>query len=126
MPQSKDRHREYMRDWYQQNKAAHVRMVRKSEAARIGLYMRRIDEMKSEPCTDCGQIFDPVCMDFDHLRDKEFNISHMVRNNSWDKILAELAKCELVCSNCHRLRTRTRWLAEHPVDVVWLESLDAE
>jgi hypothetical protein len=113
-----------MREWYAQNKKKHIEMVRRAEAVRVAQYRRRIDELRSQPCTDCGQSFDPVCMDFDQLRDKDFNISQMVRSYSWDKIKAELAKCELVCSNCHRLRTKNRWLAAHPTDVVWLRAIN--
>jgi hypothetical protein len=48
-------------------------------------------------------------MDFDHLKDKEMNLSDMIRRGfGKKKILAEVAKCELVCANCHRLRTFKR------------------
>lgn len=68
--------------------------------------------LKRGPCTDCKQTFHPVAMDFDH-RDgtqKTFDIAHMV---SWTMsaeatILAEIAKCDLVCANCHRIRTYHR------------------
>jgi len=59
---------------------------------------------KAEPCTDCGNTFSPEAMDFDHVRGvKLAGISDMW---SWgrDRVLAELAKCELVCANCHRVR----------------------
>jgi hypothetical protein len=51
-----------------------------------------------------------VCMDFDHVRGKKrYSISIMV---AWamliDDIMDELKKCELVCSNCHRIRTESR------------------
>lgn len=73
----------------------------------------RIRKLKEVPCADCGQIFDPVCMDFDHLPEfsKAMNISYMVRHRmSWKKIAAEIKKCEVVCANCHRLRTKARGL----------------
>lgn len=58
------------------------------------------------PCKDCGEKFPAVCMDYDHLRDKTMNISAMVRMKcSVVRIQREIEKCELVCSNCHRLRT---------------------
>lgn len=47
-------------------------------------------------------------MDFDHLDDKVRNVSNMVGHNSWDSILEEITKCELVCACCHRLRTKAR------------------
>lgn len=65
-------------------------------------------ELKAAPCTDCGGHFNAVAMDFDHVRGvKVTGISAMW---SWDrnKVLAELAKTELVCACCHRLRTEAR------------------
>lgn len=63
-----------------------------------------------KPCADCGQTFDPVCMDFDHVRgDKNDNVGSMVaRGVALDRIQAEIEKCDLVCSNCHRVRTSDR------------------
>jgi hypothetical protein len=58
---------------------------------------------------DCGNTFPPVCMDFDH-RDadsKSFNIASRIQL-SIEKLAAEIAKCDLVCSNCHRIRTSGR------------------
>lgn len=67
-------------------------------------------EIKSNPCTDCGQRFPVCCMDFDHVRDaKAYNIGSMFAHHySKELIEEELAKCELVCANCHRIRTRNR------------------
>lgn len=64
--------------------------------------------LKSAPCTDCNQHFPPMAMDFDHIRgEKKFNISEAWKRN-FDLVKEELAKCELVCSNCHRVRTASR------------------
>jgi len=67
-----------------------------------------LNELKSAPCLDCGKTFHSVAMDFDHVRDvKVLEISQMW---SWgrDRVLAEIDKCELVCANCHRVRTQSR------------------
>jgi len=67
-----------------------------------------IDSLKSHPCLDCERSLPPVCMDFDHVRGvKKFKISRMVTCTQ-EVILAEIAKCDLVCANCHRLRTDAR------------------
>lgn len=67
-------------------------------------------ELKAAPCTDCGGRFPAVCMDFDHVRDtKRGNVSVLVTGGySLESILREIAKCELVCANCHRVRTARR------------------
>jgi hypothetical protein len=66
------------------------------------------------PCSDCGGNFEAVCMDFDHCNgEKLHNIGTlMARGASIKKLAKEVAKCELVCANCHRLRTRDRLLRE--------------
>ncbi|MET0664959.1 MAG: hypothetical protein ABW008_05335, partial [Acidimicrobiales bacterium] len=59
------------------------------------------------PCMDCGER-DPLVLEFDHLSDKRFMIARGLRDKSWEALLAEMAKCEVVCANCHRRRTATR------------------
>ena len=64
--------------------------------------------IKDVPCKDCGDTFPPYCMDFDHVTGtKTANISEM-KSYSMDRILDEVAKCDIVCSNCHRIRTYQR------------------
>ena len=68
-----------------------------------------LDEMKSGPCSDCGVTFPPECMDFDHLNgDKIESVSNLLRDRGIKAARAESAKCDLVCANCHRIRTRKR------------------
>lgn len=67
-----------------------------------------LKQIKSVPCMDCGVEYPPFVMDLDHRdrRDKRFSITHAVYNNrSFDSILEEVAKCDIVCANCHRIRT---------------------
>ncbi len=63
---------------------------------------------QDQPCVDCGGSFPSVCMDYDHVQaPKLFSISHwphLVKYTEED-LQQELLKCELVCSNCHRIRT---------------------
>lgn len=64
-----------------------------------------IDSVKSKPCTDCEKTYPPYVMDFDHVRgEKSFNISRG-KCISKNKLLEEIAKCDVVCANCHRERT---------------------
>lgn len=63
-----------------------------------------INNLKNVPCADCGNRFPPCAMDFDH-RDpsqKRFNVSERMRAAA---ALQEAAKCDVVCANCHRIRT---------------------
>jgi hypothetical protein len=71
---------------------------------------RFIDGLKSEPCKDCGTKYPPPLMEFDHLTEKILSVS-MLQKQKWceKKILSEVAKCDLVCIGCHRLRTEARF-----------------
>lgn len=104
----------YQARYYETHKQEHIGRVRRAEAKRRREIKDYIDELKRKPCTDCGLTFDPVCMDFDHLdgSEKSFNVSvSTARRFSREIIDAEIAKCELVCANCHRLRTKARRFA---------------
>lgn len=66
-------------------------------------------DLKSVPCMDCGGKFDPICMDFDHRPGtvKKFCIGTRLQL-SMERILTEIAKCDIVCANCHRIRTHRK------------------
>src|ERR1035437_1724100 len=68
---------------------------------------KKVNALKAAPCMDCGNTFPPICMQYDHRRGtKRGYVSSLVwRNCSWETILAEIAKCDLVCANCHSIRT---------------------
>jgi hypothetical protein len=65
---------------------------------------------ENTPCTDCGRYYPHYVMEFDHLPqyEKKFLVSLGCVQRKIDLIKAEMAKCELVCSNCHRVRSHTR------------------
>lgn len=73
---------------------------------------KMVDAIKDVPCADCGMKYPSIVMEFDH-RDrttKVESISRMLsRAFAWEKVLEEVAKCDIVCSNCHRLRTGVIW-----------------
>lgn len=72
--------------------------------------------VKSAPCLDCGGVFHPSVMDFDHRpgEEKKFGMAHGTFSYGWEALKAEIAKCDVVCSNCHRYRT---WVRNHPEDL---------
>jgi hypothetical protein len=63
-----------------------------------------LDYFLTHPYVDCGES-DPVVLEFDHLRDKSYNVSALLRAWSWNRVLQEIEKCEVVCANCHKRRT---------------------
>lgn len=63
--------------------------------------------LKDKTCMDCG-LNNPLLLEFDHLDDKSYNIANMINSHSIQSISDEVLKCEIVCANCHRLRTYER------------------
>lgn len=97
-PRSKA-HYEKNKDYYQ----ARNKKARK-------LLQEYVSSLKTQPCADCKQSFPPWVMQFDHLPGsiKLHNISEMSVLQSKAVIDEEVAKCEVVCANCHANRTYTR------------------
>lgn len=96
--------RKRAREWAKE----HPEGSRARSQRRKSEYITWLRTLKTGPCKDCGQCFPPVCMDFDHvMEDKKFVLSKGWRFPK-ELVEAELKKCELVCANCHRIRTEKR------------------
>lgn len=81
-------------------------------SARQAVARLMVDVVKAQPCADCG-VRHPACvMDLDHRpgTGKVDKVSTIVRTGNLAKVVAEIPKCDVVCANCHRLRTRERTL----------------
>jgi 5-methylcytosine-specific restriction endonuclease McrA len=99
---------EYGKEHYAANRQRYIEQTRVRNQKRFRERVSFLLEYsRSHPCTDCGES-DPVVLDFDHLRDKAFHIAYGIHYRAWDQVLAEIEKCEVVCSNCHRRRTARR------------------
>lgn len=91
---------------YIQNKPAYKAQAR---LFRVNLSNYVSDIKAKTPCADCGGMFHPVAMDFDHVRGKKIKeVSKLVTQCSSGLVREEILKCEIVCSNCHRVRTHKR------------------
>lgn len=88
---------------YYQNKERYLERNRRKRAAITAIIRQR----KDRPCMDCGKRYPHYVMDFDHLGDKLRSVACML-NTSLRLVENEIAKCEVVCSNCHRVRTYAR------------------
>lgn len=64
------------------------------------------NSLKNKPCADCGKEYPPCVMEFHHLdpKLKSFGLGQGRFRHSREDILEEIAKCILLCANCHRLR----------------------
>lgn len=73
-----------------------------------GLWTVRREEiqaLKKVPCMDCKGEFPTECMDFDHARGKKLFEINASWSRSREAFLREVSKCDVVCANCHRIRT---------------------
>lgn len=103
----KECHKEFSKKHYVENKSKYKK---KSNDNRKKLYKYCNALKESTPCTDCKLKYPHYIMDFDHLRDKKFNISRITCG--LETLKKEIEKCEIVCANCHRKRTYMRKLDE--------------
>jgi hypothetical protein len=115
----------YNKSWYKKNRVRQQGLSRKyfqENLVRCRAYANnynRIERDKKQdfvtrlktatPCKDCKNFFPACCMDYDHLpgQPKKAGIAVMINNRKYKlpDIEIEISKCELVCANCHRIRT---------------------
>src|SRR5437667_290923 len=102
--------REYRKEHYRANQATYLTRKRQ----RDGRIREMVEKAKARPCADCGIQYPAWVMDFDHVSgNKVEKLAELVRKKaSVRRVEAEIAKCEVVCANCHRDRTHRRRLAQ--------------
>lgn len=98
--------RAQLQSHYLRHRKYYLAKARKRNAETAEVQRRLLLEYLSiRPCVDCGES-DVVCLEFDHVRGrKQRTVATMIGHHSWATILAELAKCDVRCANCHRRKT---------------------
>ena len=94
-------------NWYLKNKDYVIRKAREDEQKK----KQFVREAKNKPCLDCKILYPYYVMQFDHRdgKQKELEIANMVnRGYGLDRIKKEIEKCDVVCANCHTIRTHNR------------------
>jgi len=95
--------------WYlsRKEKPGYIEKIREQDRKRYQLVQDFIRAYKLEHgCTDCGYDKHHAALEFDHIySNKEINVCN---SKSIAQAKKEIEKCEVVCSNCHRIRTYTR------------------
>lgn len=79
------------------------RLIHFKDKAKSGKLKLIEDAKKHKPCSCCKNHYPTPCMDFHHIKDKSFEVSHSQNRNN-EEILREIKKCVLLCANCHRLK----------------------
>lgn len=82
--------------------------LRRTSSARAGRKRQILRDLKNRPCLDCGGSFHYSQMDFDHVRGRKTAPVATMTGRPLAEILHEVAKCDVVCANCHRIRTHVR------------------
>ena len=78
-----------------------------SQKALVERNQKYIISVLSAGCVDCGNS-DIRVLEFDHISNDKFKNVSALRTGSLEKIKEEIAKCEVVCANCHKIRTYGR------------------
>ena len=103
----RDCHNKKKRDYYKKANAAKTKHY-EGQKVRTREHRLWLREQKNKPCFDCGVKYPYYVMQFDHVRgEKEFTIAYAA-SYSKKRLLNEMAKCDLVCANCHSERTYSR------------------
>lgn len=101
----------YMKTWYSNNRDIHGERTKKVKKVHKTILAQFVREAKSKPCMDCGITYPYYVMDFDHRNpDEKVLTINQAQGLGWSisRIREEIDKCDLVCSNCHRIRTHER------------------
>lgn len=98
--------RKLIQNHYYNNKAYYLEKASKRNKSNKELARKYIwNFLLTNPCVDCGET-DPIVLEFDHLKSKEGNVSHMIKDRgSLEKLKKEILKCVVRCANCHRRKT---------------------
>jgi hypothetical protein len=108
--------RDCFREYFRLRGELHRKQVYASRRRRVDRAREFVRAyLRAHPCGDCGEE-DPLVLEFDHLRDKVMEVSRLVHDGQLTALEAEMAKCEVVCRNCHRRRTADRagWHRANP------------
>lgn len=107
MPSGRDQ-RHFNVAFYALNREAEIARVTERQRATLA-WLR---DLRRIPCMDCGRVFPPHVMDFDH-RDPKMKSFSLTTGKAYLKnravLEAEIAKCDVICGNCHRIRTAVQY-----------------
>lgn len=102
-------HNEYAAGHYRKNKEKYIdRTNAKRQQYKESFYRW----LSGKSCVDCGNN-NMVVLEFDHVTgEKSYNISNKIGQVPLESMMEEIGKCEIVCANCHRIRTagRGNWM----------------
>ena len=105
----KDCNKLYMNSYYQSNKERLGKETYKNKQKnKVDNREKMFEYLNSCECKDCGNS-DVRVLEFDHIGKKKRSVNQLLQEGrGWNRILEEIELCEVVCSNCHKIRTYSR------------------
>ena len=100
-----EKRRAAIRRHYYANREAYIQ---KAQKRRKDLRKWLNEQKQASPCSDCRARYPYYVMDFDHIGEKKWEINKLINTGNAKRLKEELKDCELVCANCHRIRTHKR------------------
>lgn len=84
----------------------------KRHTLRLVARRRALITLLGGKCVDCGYDKHIAALEFDHVRGVKLDtVARLLSSANWGRVMQEVEKCELVCSNCHSIRTYGRLYA---------------
>jgi hypothetical protein len=106
-PACKECNAKHSKLYYRKNKKKHRAVVLQNKR-NIQKRNRRFlwNYLLTHPCVDCGYA-NPIALEFDHVRGRKIAAISVLAGDSWslEKIQDEIAKCDVRCAICHRIKT---------------------
>jgi hypothetical protein len=99
---NRERQKKVQRAWYRENKE-HMLQKQRDRRTELRRWLRE-EVLAGKTCAHCPENH-IACFDFHHTDPslKEFKIGEICeRKFSKERVLKEIEKCEILCSNCHR------------------------
>lgn len=104
----KECNRKYQKEHYKKNKKTYIDKAKLRRNISKDIFL---EYMKDKKCAICWYNKSIAALDFHHKKDKFKLVSVMVRIwYSWGRIIKEIEKCDILCSNCHReITSKEHW-----------------
>jgi hypothetical protein len=103
-----DKRRKVWKEYYHKHGSKYrQKAVERNRRLKVQTRNLMLEYLKDKRCSHCG-INDRRVLEFDHIdaSTKSFSIASAITSTySWNKILDEIEKCQILCANCHKIKT---------------------
>jgi hypothetical protein len=94
-------HKEYWKEFPERRKTIKENLKKHKQLVAEKI----VEHFIKNPRVECGET-NILKLEFDHLNDKEFNISEGITMGfAWKRMEKEINKCQVLCANCHAVKS---------------------